>query len=148
MNTTLFRAMTLADIDSVYEIEKASFKSPWTKASFEQEITGNVMAIYFVLEDVKEILAFGGMWKILDELHITNIAVKPSKRGCGHGKALVQGMIDYALHEGFKSMTLEVRVNNVSAIGLYESFGFVSAGIRPKYYIDTGEDALVMWKEL
>lgn len=148
MTTTLFRVMNIADLDAVYEIEKASFQTPWTKASFEQEIVENLMAIYFVLEDLSGILAYGGMWQILDELHITNIAVKPSARGKGHGKTLVQGMIDYGIKNGYKHMTLEVRVGNQSAIKLYEVMGFVSAGIRPKYYVDTGEDALVMWKEL
>lgn len=146
---TTFRPMTIEDLDAVYDIEKRSFASPWTKTSFEQEIKENMLARYFVLESAAgDIVAFGGMWTIGDELHITNIAVTPLERSKGYGDVLVKGMIAFGLEKGFAHMTLEVRVSNQAAIRLYEKHGFVSAGVRPKYYVDSGEDALVMWKEL
>ncbi len=143
-----FRRMTGADVEAVYVIEKASFASPWTKNSFIEEIETNEKARYFVVEDGGEIVAYGGLWCILDELHITNIAVKPSARRRGFGAVLVEGMVAFARDEKYAHMTLEVRVGNSAAIALYEKYGFKSVGVRPKYYIDSGEDALVMWKEL
>ena len=94
------------------------------------------------------VIGFGGMWLIMDEIHITNVAVAPEHRGQGYSKTLINDMIKYAKEKGFQHMTLEVRVSNSVAIALYEKFGFESVGVRPKYYVDTGEDALVMWKSL
>jgi len=108
----------------------------------------NTLAAYFVVEDENQLVAYGGMWQIMDELHITNIAVDIGERGKGYSKVLMDGLIDYGKKYAFKHMTLEVRQSNKIAIALYEKYGFESVGIRPKYYMDTNEDALVMWKEL
>ena len=142
------RKMTLTDVDAVHEIEVQSFRTPWSIDAFQKEMTENALAEYIVLEFENQIIGFGGMWLIMDEIHITNIAVAPAFRGKGYSKVLVAALVEFGQTEGFKHMTLEVRVSNHTAIGLYEKFGFVSVGKRPKYYIDTGEDALVMWKEL
>ena len=88
------------------------------------------------------------MWLIMDEIHITNIAIDPPFRGKGYSKALMEALINFGQGNGYHHMTLEVRVSNHVAIALYEKIGFTSVGKRPKYYIDTGEDALVMWKEI
>lgn len=144
----LVREMTLEDVPFVYKIECASFGSPWSMESFEEEIKINDKAFYLVLEHEGQVVGFGGMWLVFDEVHVTNIAIAPEFRGRGLGEFLVQEMCQRVLIRGFKYMTLEVRVTNGVAIALYEKLGFVSAGIRPKYYIDTGEDAMVMWKEL
>lgn len=144
----LVREMTLEDVSLVYEIECASFGSPWSKESFEEEIQINDKAFYLVLEYEGQVVGFGGMWLVFDEVHVTNIAISPAFRGKGLGAFLVKEMCQRVISRGFKYMTLEVRVTNSVAIALYEKLGFVSAGIRPKYYIDTGEDAMVMWKEL
>lgn len=147
MSEPIVRAMTLEDVPAVYAIECASFPSPWSEESFIQEMTENTMAKYFVVTLDEEIAAFGGMWMVFDELHVTNIAVAPLFRGRGLGHVIVEGMEQFAKQNGFAHMTLEVRVSNDRAIALYEKHGFKSVGIRPKYYIDSGEDALVMWKE-
>lgn len=143
-----FRKMTLEDIEAVYAIEVSSFTTPWTKDAFYKELVENTLAAYFIVEEDDHVVAYGGMWQIMDELHITNIAVEVEARGKGYSKVLMDGMIDYGKKYAFKHMTLEVRQNNKVAIALYEKYGFESVGIRPKYYMDTNEDALVMWKEL
>lgn len=143
-----FRKMTLEDIDDVYAIEVSSFTTPWTKDAFYKELVENTLAAYFVVEEDDQLVAYGGMWQIMDELHITNIAVAKGSRGKGYSKVLMDGLIDYGKKYAFKHMTLEVRQSNNVAIALYEKYGFESVGIRPKYYMDTNEDALVMWKEL
>lgn len=142
------RPMNPKDVEGVYAIECASFKSPWSKESFEEEINTNALARYFVIEEADQLIAFGGMWMVFDELHITNIAVLPAFRGKGYGHVIVEALTGYAKENNFAQMTLEVRVSNTIAIHLYEKHGFKSAGVRPKYYVDTGEDALVMWKEI
>lgn len=142
------RKMTVDDIDRVFEIETLSFKTPWTKDAFYKEVVENTLAEYLVLTLFDEVIGYGGMWLIMDEIHITNIAVAPDHRGKGYSSVLVASLIQFGKEKRFNHMTLEVRVSNHVAIALYEKFGFVGVGKRPKYYIDTNEDALVMWKEL
>ena len=148
MGQHFFRAMTLSDVDRVYEIELESFSPPWSKDSFVRELTENKLARYFVIEINGFIVAYGGMWLIVDEAHVTNIAVAKDFRGLGMGNILVERMADMALGEGAENMTLEVRVSNERAINLYKKFGFEEYGIRPNYYIENNEDALIMWKKL
>ena len=140
--------MTIEDVERVYEIEVESFKTPWTKEAFQNEIIINTLAEYIVLLYDDQIIGYGGMWLIVDEIHITNIALATEFRGKGYSKVLIDALIQFGQEKQFEHMTLEVRESNQVAISLYEQFGFVSVGKRPKYYIDTGEDALVMWKEL
>jgi len=142
------RKMTLEDVDRIYEIEVQSFKTPWTKEAFHNEIVSNTLAEYIVLLYDAHIIGYGGMWLIMDEIHITNVALATDYRGKGYSKVLISALIQFGVESRFNHMTLEVRESNLVAIALYEQFGFVSVGKRPKYYIDTGEDALVMWKEL
>lgn len=145
--TIKVRAMVLEDVPRVYEIEVASFKTPWTVDAFEKEITTNQLAIYHVITVDYCIVGFAGMWAVIDELHITNIAIAPDYRGKGLSNLLMQALFDYAQTNQFASMTLEVRTTNAVAIGLYEKYNFVTLGVRKGYYLDTGEDALIMWKE-
>ncbi len=142
------RKMTKDDVDAVYEIEVATFANPWTKESIAQEVVENLMAVYMVIEVDERVIGYAGMWTVVDELHITNVAVSKAYQGLGYGKALMDALIDYGRAHGFLHMTLEVRVSNARAIKLYEAYGFIGVGTRPKYYIDNDEDALVMWKEL
>ncbi|GAB6107687.1 ribosomal protein S18-alanine N-acetyltransferase [Fusibacter bizertensis] len=142
------RKMLVEDIDRVFEIETNAFKTPWSKESFHQELIENTLAEYFVLVLDDYIIGYGGMWLIMDEIHITNIAIDSSYRGHGYSKVLMDALIDFGRTNGYHHMTLEVRVSNHVAIALYERYAFVGVGKRPKYYIDTGEDALVMWKEI
>lgn len=142
----LTRKMQLSDVSEVYKIEVKSFSMPWSLESFEKEITINKAAHYFVIEVSNKVVGYMGIWKILDEGHITNIAIDPEYRGRRYGAELLKFVLDQMQQVGVESFTLEVRESNEVAIRLYESFGFVTMGVRKKYYTDTQEDALLMWK--
>lgn len=145
--TMKVRAMTVADIPAVVDIEKESFATPWTPHAFRLELK-NALAVYRVVEVEKKVAAYGGMWLILDEAHMTNIAVHPRFRGRGIGKKVMEVFMEEARLRHLKRMTLEVRKQNHVAIALYTQLGFLLADIRPGYYQDTGEDALVMRVDL
>lgn len=144
----IFREMTPTDVPEVGSIERLSFPTPWSDDSFMSELLYNKLACYSVLEYQGHVIAYGGLWTVAGEGHITNIAVHPCFRGRHLGRLLVEEMLKAGELKGCEKFTLEVRPGNTPAVRLYESMGFVSVGIRPKYYQDTGEDALIMWKEL
>lgn len=143
----MVRPMELKDVDEVWEIEKLSFRSPWSRESFVEEMQTNEKAKYVVAVLGETVVGYGGMWFIIDEAHVTNIAVHPDYRQRKIGEMIVQEMIRTAKENGINGMTLEVRVSNTAAINLYKKLGFVDYGIRKGYYADTGEDALIMWKK-
>ena len=143
----LIRAMTVADIPAVIDIERRSFTTPWTLHAFRMEMK-NQLAVYRVAETDGIISAYGGMWLILDEAHVTNVAVHPDYRGRHLGRRIMEALMEEAIRRNLLRMTLEVRKKNEPAIALYKKLGFLMAGIRPDYYQDTGEDALIMWVEL
>ena len=138
--------MDLSHIDDVIIIENLSFKTPWKKEDFVAELTRNICARYKVLIIDNRVVSYGGMWVLLDEAHITNIAVHPEFRGIGLGNVIVEQLVKEAKENNISSMTLEVRVNNISAINLYKKYGFIEEAVRKNYYQDTGEDAIIMWK--
>lgn len=140
----IIRRMTEKDIDSVWEIERLSFSVPWSRESFLSELE-NDYAIYFVYEEDAKVWGFAGMHHIVDEGHITNIAVHPQKRRQGIGKALLDALICYAKENGIIGLTLEVRSRNIAAISLYKSFGFKEMGLRKNYYTNPSDDAVIMW---
>lgn len=149
MNKQLtFRTMEEKDIDQIVKIENESFTTPWSRESFENELTKNQFALYIVLEDEEEVFGYCGVWLIVDEAHITNIALLPKYRGMKLGEALLRKVMDVAREKGAKTMTLEVRVTNDIAQSLYRKLGFQNGGIRKNYYTDNQEDALVMWVNL
>ncbi|KZE39662.1 ribosomal-protein-alanine acetyltransferase [Bhargavaea cecembensis] len=143
-----FRPMQIADVPAVYRVETDSFSTPWTMEAFEQEILKNEYSYYLLALDGDEIIGYCGAWLILDECHITNIAVLSSYRGHGIGEALMREVMSRTARKGARTMTLEARVSNWPALGLYRKLGFKDGGIRRGYYTDNGEDALVMWTEL
>ncbi|MDY3279418.1 MAG: ribosomal protein S18-alanine N-acetyltransferase [Eubacteriales bacterium] len=143
MSETMIRRMTLADVDGVHAIEEATFPRPWTREDFVKEMTQNACARYLVAEQAGEIVGFAGAWIVLDEAHITNIAVARARRGQGVGKALTRGLLQYAANLGVVYATLEVRRSNGVAQGLYKGLGFVYVGLRKRYYEDNGEDAFI-----
>jgi ribosomal-protein-alanine N-acetyltransferase len=136
--------MRLADVGSVLEIERLSFSSPWPAFAFEQELTANRLAHYRVARVGDQVVAFGGIWLMVDEAHITTFGVHPDHRRQGIGRLLLLSLADVAIELGSARMTLEVRVSNEPAQALYRSFGFRVSGRRIAYYSDDGEDALVM----
>ena len=135
--------MTLDDVDAVHEIEAACFKTPWSKESFRHEVTENACARYVVLREDGRAIAYAGVWFILDEAHITNIAVHPDRRGMGYGERVTREMIQLAADSGMNWMTLEVRRSNKIAQNLYHKLGFIDVGYRKRFYQGI-EDALIM----
>ncbi len=145
--TVTFEEMRLEHLDQVLEIEKASFPTPWSRDAFKGEILQNDFAHYIVAVYDSAVIGYGGMWIILDEAHITNVAVRPDLRGKSIGKVLMLEIIRQAVVRGANSMTLEVRPSNKAARKLYHGLGFIERGLRKRYYSDTNEDAIIMWKE-
>lgn len=144
----VLREMELRDLDEVMEIEEKTFTTPWSRKSFEMEIKDNLLSKYIVAEIDEKVVGYGGMWLIVDEAHITNVAVDEAYKGQSIGNYLMIGMIKYCMDHDIARMTLEVRVSNTPAINLYKKHGFKEAGIRKNYYADDKEDALVMWKTI
>ncbi len=143
----IIRDMALEDIDRIYELECECFAIPWTKQAMKYEIEQNKLAHYYVLQtDV--VVGYLGVWNIVDEGHITNVAVTKRARGKGYAVALVEHLKKESIKNHIERLTLEVRVSNISAQSLYKKMGFKEAGIRKKYYSDNGEDAIIMWCEL
>jgi ribosomal-protein-alanine N-acetyltransferase len=138
--------MTVDDLNGVLEVEALSFYTPWSRQAFVQELTRNEYAYYLVLKDGARAVGYAGVWIILDEAHITNIAVHPDYRGRDLGKFLLISILKAARSRGARRATLEVRVSNSVAQRLYLQMGFLVHGIRRGYYTDTHEDAFIMWK--
>ena len=148
MTDVTIRRMTWLDVEEVTKVEEASFSIPWTKEAFMNEMLRNEQAIYFVAVHEKRVIGFVGVWKIVDEGHITNIAVLPEFRGQGIGQKLLTQLVAYANEQDLIGLTLEVRVSNIGAQKLYEQFGFQQAGRRKRYYQDNNEDAYIYWAKL
>jgi [ribosomal protein S18]-alanine N-acetyltransferase len=142
------RLMTTDDIDSVLMVENASFTTPWSRSAFVSELANTGFTRYFVAEWDGRLVGYAGMWIILDEVHITNIAVHPQWRGKKIGEALLCKVIEDAVLAGCIGITLEVRVSNDVARNLYRKYGFNDEGIRKGYYSDNNEDAVIMWKRV
>ena len=138
--------MTAADVDAVCAIEEATFARPWSRASIENELT-NSCARYVVLRRGGETVGYAGMWLVIDEAHVTNVAIRKDLRGQGLGEKLMRALIQLAADSGMIWMTLEVRRSIAAAQGLYRKLGFVDVGWRKRYYEDNGEDALLMGLE-
>lgn len=141
--------MTSKDVEAVYEIELATFSTPWTLDSFHYEMRENQFSHYLIAEDVAgNIIGFCGMWLVIDAAQITNVAVVETARGQGIGEGLMREAIRIAHEAHMDVMSLEVRVTNTVAQNLYRKLGFLDGGIRKGYYTDNQEDALVMWVNL
>jgi len=143
-----FRMMRYEDIPEVCAIEVESFATPWSEQAFISELTQNQFAQYIVMEWQGRLIGYGGMWVIIDEAHVTNIAVTGEFRGRRLGERLMAELASRAARLGAQRMTLEVRPSNSVARRMYEKFGFEAVGLRPGYYSDNGEDAIIMWAEL
>lgn len=136
--------MSLADLPEVHRIERASFSVPWPDDAYRSELTGNRLASYLAARIGDHLVAYGGIWMMVDEAHITTFAVDPAWRRQRIGEALIAALIDLAVARQAREATLEVRLSNVAARRLYEKYGFRPVGVRPRYYSDNGEDALIM----
>lgn len=144
MSVTL-SLMDKSDLNDVLEISTLSLKESWSLDSFSKELT-NPLAKYIVARNEEKIIGFAGIWIIVDEGHITNIAVHPDYRKNGVGSKLVNSLIENSKKWGCNALTLEVRASNIAAQHLYKKYGFEEEGIRKNYYNDNNEDAIIMWK--
>ena len=139
----IIRRMTMDDVDGVAAVEAATFPTPWSRDAFASEMK-NVAARYLVAEKDGKVIGYAGAWIILDESHITNIAIREDMRGHGYGKALTGALMQYIANLGAAYATLEVRRSNERAQHVYKTLGFIGVGWRKRYYEDNGEDALLM----
>lgn len=147
MNISI-REMIESDLDKIMEIENKAFNPPWSREAFLLELKNNLLAKYIVAEVDGEIAGYGGIWLIIDEGHITNIAVDEKYRGLGVGSKILEGLIQLCNDRNMTAMTLEVRKTNEVAKSLYKKYGFMEYGIRKGYYRDNNEDAIIMWKDV
>ncbi|WP_223596534.1 ribosomal protein S18-alanine N-acetyltransferase [Neobacillus bataviensis] len=148
VDSYVFRYMREEDIDQVLTVEQASFTVPWSREAFYNELQNNKFAVYIVLEEDNKIIGYCGTWIVIDEAHVTNVAILPESRGRKLGETMMRKLMSVSREMGAKSMTLEVRVTNHVAQSLYRKLGFQNGGIRKNYYSDNQEDALVMWVNL
>lgn len=140
----IYREMQFEDIEQVYLVDQACFDHNWSLDSYQKEMD-NLLATYIVAKEQEKIVGYGGYWKIIDEAHITNLAVLAAYRKKGIGQTLFNKLCSKALAEGCQKMTLEVGEDNFPAISFYEKNDFKKAGVRRHYY---GENhhALIMWR--
>lgn len=140
--------MTNDDIDDVVAIEEEAYgEHHWSKSSFYDEMSNNLAHYYSAKTSDGELVGYAGTWHILDEGHITTIAVKKNYMRKHIGEAIIVKILEDCYDSGIKYLTLEVRVSNTPAINLYTKYGFNSLGTRKGYYQDNNEDALIMWTE-
>ena len=137
--------MRVADIPEVLRVEAMCFTTPWPRNAFQNELTENKLAHYFVGRFDGDIIAYGGLWVILEDAHITTVAVRPSHQRQQYGERILVRLLDEAIERGACWVTLEVRESNVGAQNLYKKYGFTVVNTRRGYYSDNDENALVMW---
>ena len=137
--------MSASDIPDVLRIERTSFTTTWPSDAFYNELTTNKLAHYYVGRVGGKIVAYGGIWVIFEDSHVTTIAVDPQYRGKKYGEVMLIKLIEEAIERGAAWMTLEVRESNVAAQQLYRKYGFTTVTTRKGYYSDNNENALVMW---
>lgn len=137
------------DLDAVMEIERVSFRSPWSRQVFSEELSRD-WAHVDIVRDVAtgEVVAFANYWLVADEIHVLNLATLPQARRSGHASRMMAHMIDFARRELCRYVTLEVRRSNAAAMRLYRRFAFRAIGVRPNYYAEDQEDAIVMLLDL
>jgi [ribosomal protein S18]-alanine N-acetyltransferase len=139
-----FEPLQEAHILPILEIEKVTNTAPWSERSFRNEIT-NPHAIFLTAIHNGKVVGYGGVWMVVDEAHVTTVAIEESLRGQGAGKRLMVELLKRAKDKGMTCSTLEVRASNEPAIKLYEKLGYDSTARRKAYYPDNKEDAVVMW---
>ena len=144
-----FRLMKIDDIPAVMQIDRLSFPVPWTERNYRYELTENHASRMMVCEEVLPngrpvIMGYIGSWLIVDEVHISTLAVHPSFRQQRIAEMLLRTLLTYTAREGGSLATLEVRCSNQAALGLYKKLGFEVVGVRRGYYRDNREDAFLM----
>ncbi|QIB70406.1 ribosomal protein S18-alanine N-acetyltransferase [Aminipila butyrica] len=146
MSQLIIRSAQEDDVQEMAGLDRVCFADPWSEESFAYELKLNQRAFYIAAEIEGRLVGYAGLWAILDEGHITNVAVAPEYRRKGIGRALVTSLMEVAEENGLTSFTLEVRESNLPAQKLYTELDFKPAGIRKGYYHDNGENAVIMWR--
>ena len=136
-----------SDLDDIYELDVQTFAMPWSKEALSYDILENDNAFVIVAEYEGEFAGYADIWTVLDEADLNSIAVRVDFRRKGIGDAIMLAMIEMLSANGVATINLEVRVSNMPAIKLYKKYGFNECGVRPGYYLDNGEDALIMKRE-
>jgi len=148
MAEPLIRAIHEEDVRQIHEIETLCFPMPWSEESILHDVKENPVARWLVFDDGEgRVLAYAGMWFVLDEAHVCNVAVHPDYRRLGYGRRIMDALMQLAQDNSMSMMTLEVRRSNTPAQNLYHACGFLDVGYRKRYYEDNKEDALIMYKE-
>ncbi|HZS42326.1 MAG TPA: ribosomal protein S18-alanine N-acetyltransferase [Polyangia bacterium] len=142
--------MTADDLDDIMDIERTSFRAPWSRQVFVEELDRDWAHVDVLRsrEPRSPVQAFVNYWLVRDEVHVLNVATHPTARRQGHAARLIEHVIAFAHRERCRYVTLEVRRSNQPAIRLYRKYGFRPVGIRPNYYVEDNEDAIVMLLEL
>lgn len=136
-----------SDLDDIYELDVQTFAMPWSKEALSYDILENDNAFMIVAEYEGEFAGYADIWTVLDEADLNSIAVRVDFRRKGIGDAIMLAMTEMLSANGVATINLEVRVSNMPAIKLYKKYGFNECGVRPGYYLDNGEDALIMKRE-
>jgi ribosomal-protein-alanine N-acetyltransferase len=152
MSDVRVEPMRAGDLDAVLEIERASFRTPWSRQAFLHELERNRVASLWVARggrpgaasDPVAVVGYLCLWAVADEIHVTNLAVHPSRRGEGVGRLLLGTLLAHHRTQGARRAFLEVRPANAEARRLYAGLGFQEVGRRRGYYVDSGEDALLL----
>ena len=148
MAEPFIRAIREEDVCQIHEIEALCFAMPWSEESILHDVKENPVARWLVLDDGSgRVMAYAGMWFVLDEAHVCNVAVHPDFRRMGYGRRILEALVDMAKANSMTLMTLEVRRSNLAAQALYHQCGFLDVGYRKRYYEDNKEDALIMYRE-
>ncbi|MDO4581952.1 MAG: ribosomal protein S18-alanine N-acetyltransferase [Bacillota bacterium] len=139
------RRLTLADLAAISEIERLCFSHPWSEQTYRQELRDNPLSRFWGCFANGELCGFAGLWLVAGEGHVMNVGVHPSWRRAGIAELLMRRLLAEGAALGAAAFTLEVRASNQAAIALYHKLGFVDSGLRPGYYEQPQEDALIMW---
>ncbi len=149
------KPLTPENLPAILELDRLCFGGLWTSEGYKRELDSDCSDLLgLFLSSVggvrpcspARLIGMGCLWAILEEAHITILAIDPEYRNCGLGQAMLVGLMTSALGRKLERATLEVRVSNVAAISLYEKYGFKKAGCRKGYYQDNGEDGLILWR--
>ena len=140
--------MRVADLDQVMAIERVSFRSPDSAKVFLEEMQRDWAHVDVVRDPERRVVAFSNYWVVADEVHVLNLATHPGERRSGHASRLLAQIIDVGRERKCRFVTLEVRRSNAGALRLYRRFGFRAVGVRPNYYAEDQEDAIVMLLDL
>ncbi len=142
------RRATEKDLAQIFDIEKRTFLTYWSYEMLYEDICKTPISYYLVALENEKVLGYIGMWHVMDEGHILNVAIDTPYRNLKIGSILLKELLDYCKEIGIERVTLEVREHNEPALGLYKKFGFIEMGLRKNYYQDTNENAIIMWKEV